>query len=69
MKIEINCMGHGFIYFIFSVITAMIGYNINHSIFWSIMDFIFTPFAWCKWLIMHQVTFSIIKNTFMFLSN
>lgn len=46
--------------------TAMIGYTIHNSIGWSIMDFIFWPFAWCKWLIMQEVNMSIIKQTFNF---
>lgn len=56
----------GFIGTIFAVATAMIGYHIHHSIFWSIMDFFFSPFAWCKWMIMKQVSLSIIKSTFAF---
>lgn len=51
-------------YIIFSVLTSMIGYTIHHSIFWSIMDFIFTPLVWIKWLIFHEVNISIIKETF-----
>jgi len=57
---------NGLIYTLFSVATAMIGYTIHHSLFWSIMDFIFTPLAWIKWLIMHEVTYTIIKHTFNF---
>jgi hypothetical protein len=51
---------------IFCLATAMIGYQIHGSLFWSIIDFIFTPIVWCKWLIMHQVNLSIIKETFSF---
>ena len=54
------------IYLILSIATGMIGYHIHGSVFWAIMDFIFMPFVWCKWLIMHQVNMSIIKHTFMF---
>jgi hypothetical protein len=54
----------GIYYTIFSVCTAMIGYKIHSSIFWSIMDFIFTPIAWIKWLICEEVTLKIIKSTF-----
>lgn len=52
------------LYTVFCVCTAMIGYTIHNSIFWSIMDFIFCPFAWIKWLICHEVTLSVIKETF-----
>ena len=52
------------LYFIFSLITAMIGYAIHGSLFWSVMDFFFTPFAWAKWLICHEVNLTIIKGSF-----
>lgn len=52
------------IYFIFSVLTAMIGYTIHQSFFWSIIDFFFTPLAWIKWLLWHEVTLTVIKETF-----
>lgn len=58
-----------FLYLIISICTAMIGYNIHNSIFWSIMDFIFVPFAWIKWIIYHEVTLSIIKDTFSWFLN
>ena len=54
----------GLLYTIASVCTAMIGYTIHKSIFWAVMAFIFTPFAWIKWLIYHEVTLEIIKKTF-----
>jgi hypothetical protein len=57
------------IYLIFSFCTAMIGYTIHRSIFWSIMDFIFTPLTWIKWILFHEVSLSIIKSTFTFLFN
>jgi hypothetical protein len=52
------------LYLIFSIGTAMVGYTIHGSIFWSIMDFIFTGFAWLKWIIFQEVTLEIIKKTF-----
>lgn len=55
-----------FLYFILAIATAMIGYTIHKSLFWSIVDFFFAPFAWAKWLIMQQVNISIIKETFSF---
>ena len=54
------------IYSIFCVCTAMIGHTIHGSVFWSIVDFFFTFFAWAKWLICHEVTLEIIKKTFAF---
>lgn len=49
---------------LFNVCTAMIGYQIHHSLFWSVMDFIFSPVTWAKWFICHDVTLSIIKHAF-----
>ena len=45
----------------------MIGYSIHGSLFWSIMNFIFCPIAWAKWLICKEVSLSVIKQTFAFL--
>lgn len=56
----------GFVGTILCICTAMIGYQIHHSIFWSIVDFFFAPLAWAKWLIMHQVNLTLIKGTFSF---
>lgn len=52
------------LYIIFSVLTSMVGYNIHGSIFWSIVDFIFTPIAIIKWLIYKEITMDIIQETF-----
>jgi hypothetical protein len=46
--------------------TAMIGYQIHNSLVWAILDFFFAPLAWIKWLVMHQVNITIIKQTFEF---
>lgn len=56
----------GTAYTIYSVATAMIGYTIHGSLFWSITDIIFCPLVWCKWLICHQVNLSIIEESFRF---
>ena len=52
------------LYTFFSICTALIGYTIHGSIFWSVMDFFFVPFVWIKWFIYHEVTISIIRQTF-----
>jgi len=52
------------LYTTFSVLTAMVGYTIHGSIFWSVIDFFFTPIAIIKWLICHELTLSVIKETF-----
>jgi len=62
--------GSSLLYTLFCVLTAMIGYNINNqSLFWAIVDFIFTPLAWIKWIICQEVTLSIIKHTFAWFFN
>jgi len=50
--------------FFISICTGMIGYQIHNSVFWGIMNFIFWPISWIKWLIYHEVNLSIIKETF-----
>ena len=58
---------NGLITLLFSTAVAMIGYTIHGSIFWSIVDFIFSPVAIIKWLICHEITFAVIHQTFAFL--
>ena len=52
---------------IFNVAVSMIGYTIHGSLFWSIVDFVFSPIVLVKWLICHEITFAIIQQTFSFL--
>jgi hypothetical protein len=56
-----------FLYIILCTVTAMIGYTIHGSLFWSIVNFIFCPISWAKWLICKEVSLSVIKQTFAFL--
>lgn len=51
---------------IISIASAMIGYEIHGSFFWSFIDFFFWPLAWFKWMICHEVNMTIIKNAFEF---
>jgi hypothetical protein len=53
-----------FAWLIFNIMTAMVGHTIHGGCFWTLMDFLFSPFAWAKWLILHQVTLTIIQHTF-----
>lgn len=55
-----------FIYTLFCLATAMIGYTIHHNLFYSIINFIFAPISWIYWLITHDVNMSVIKETFSF---
>ena len=52
------------LYTVFYVLIAMIGYHIHHSIFWSIFDSFFSPLVLLKWIICHEITLTIIKDTF-----
>jgi hypothetical protein len=54
------------VYLLLCVATAMVGYTIHGSIFWSIVDFIFTPIALVYWLITHQIDMTVIQHTFDF---
>jgi hypothetical protein len=58
--------GGGLLYLLLCLATSMIGYTIHGSIFWAIIDWIFMPIAWCKWLICHEVNMTIIRETFSF---
>ena len=49
--------------------TAIIGHHIHGSTFWAIIDWIFAPIVWCKWLIYKQVNMTIIKEAFDFFLN
>ena len=59
--------------FILAVCSAMVAYRVNVDagshwpLFWSCVDFFFWPLAWAKWLICHQVSFTLIKGVFGFL--
>lgn len=57
-----------------NVAVAMLGYNVNVAadsytpLFWSVVDFFFGPLALAKWLVCHQLTHSLLVQTFGFLS-
>ena len=57
------------LYLFFSIVTGMVGYYVNKSYFWAILNFVFPIFSWLKWLIFHQVTLNIIKDTFAWFFN
>lgn len=57
------------LYTIICICTAMIGYTMHNSLFWSIIDFIFTPLVWIKWIICKEVTLNIINKTFEWFFN
>lgn len=47
-----------------AIVMAMIGHTIHGSLFWSIVDFFIWPLALIKWLVLHELTFDVIKRTF-----
>ena len=50
--------------------TAIVGYHINNqSVFWAIIDWIFCPIVWLKWVICGQVNIHVIKEAFQFFFN
>jgi hypothetical protein len=67
VKLTTNIM-----YFIFCLLTGIIGYNVNVRLgssiplFWACMDFLFSPIAWSKWLICQDINITIIKESFSF---
>ncbi len=54
------------LFIIIAIATAIIGYHIHGSIFWAIVDWIFWPIAWLKWLICQEVNMTIIRGAFEF---
>ena len=56
----------GFVHLFLALAAAMIGHTIHHSLFWSVVDFVFWPIAGCKWLICQEASLSIIKAAFGF---
>ena len=51
---------------VFCLATAIIGHTRHGSVGWAIVDFLFAPLVWCKWLICKQVNMTLIKKSFTF---
>lgn len=66
MSDDNSSSGRGIIYTLAAIFTAFIGHHIHGSIFFTIMDFLFWPIAWVKWLICQEVNLTIIKDAFSF---
>ncbi len=56
----------GVLYLLAATCTAMIGHTIHGGIFWTVMNFLFWPLSWAKWLVFQDVTMPIIRSTFAF---
>ena len=59
--------------FSISLFTAIVAFNINEKVlhsnfplFWAIIDFLFWPFVWVKWILLQEVNLTIIKDSFSF---
>lgn len=55
------------VYLILYIVTGMLGYTIHGSLFWAVVDMIFTPITLVYWLITHQINATVITETFGFL--
>ena len=51
-------------YMVFAICTGVIGHKINGSLGWAIVDWLFAPLAWLKWLLCEEVSVTIIKSAF-----
>lgn len=52
------------LYAIFSLCTAIVGFQIHHSTAWAVVDFFFPGVAWIFWICEHEVNLSTIKSAF-----
>lgn len=56
--------------FIAGAATAILGVRVNahlgDSPFWCVLDFLFWPITWVKWLVLHQVNMTTIREAFSF---
>jgi hypothetical protein len=57
------------LYLVFNCFIAMCGYTIHGSVFWCIIDWIFSPIVLIYWLVTHQLTSAVIKATFSWFFN
>jgi membrane protein YdbS with pleckstrin-like domain len=57
-------MMYQWLHLLFAIFTGQIGYAIHHNLAWSVIDAIFFPLAWIKWIFYHEVTLNIIKHSF-----
>lgn len=52
------------------VIIGKLGYTLNNnSLFWGIVDGLFYPIAFVKWIFCEQLTLTLVKNAFPFFFN
>ena len=59
MKKEI----YSILYLTFLLLTYNVGFKIHGSIKWAIFDTLFAPIAWIKWMILHEVNLTLIKES------
>lgn len=53
-------------YVIFCLLTAAVGMEVHGSKFLAVIDFLFAPFAWLKWVICKEVNLSLIWDAISF---
>ena len=50
--------------FLPAYLTALVGYQYHGSLLYCIPDFLLWPYVWVKWVIFHEVTLAMVKETF-----
>jgi len=56
------------IYMLIALSTAIVGYHIHGSIFWALVDWVFWPIALFKWVICQEISMTVIREAFSFLT-
>ena len=54
----------GVLNFLPAYLTALVGYKYHGSLLYCIPDFLLWPYVWVKWMIFHEVTLAMVKETF-----
>ena len=57
------------LWMLFGAGTAIVGYQIHSSIFWSLCDLVFAPITWVKWLVLISVSRASVVYVAVPLSN
>ena len=63
-KFDMTKTKKGGLNFLPACLTALVGYQYHGSLLYCIPDFLFWPYVWVKWMIFHEVTLAMVKETF-----
>ena len=64
-----NNLIHRFVavlYLLFCLFTAMVGKTIHGSLLWAVVNFVYAPLSWIKWMLCEEVNLTIIRQSFSF---